>query len=335
MKFCYPLHPLGNMMWKKKFGRVTIFLSVMTALFIGTYIYMLKLNVLIGGRYLFSQPSSHIFHNMQRGVSKQMGVDGISKLRKQSIIKTRNSTIKTSIIVRENIKFVSHMMWDDFVKLPLVAFCSELHSTSQWAPKLCSAAVDSRLLAPRLSKEEHDWCVYANKIRINKINFKEAKMGWGLYMSHLRNYTKFSCNHVTIDNKLDSCSHLYGDMSLYDYVEVPNVLTRTECNRGSSIQRCIRNAVNETFCEIENAMVDFSRFAPVTKVNRKGISYISKDFNSNFLSSDCHSPMEEKIENISDIVSPDENIPLNHLYSPVLSASHCDYTHQGKPLIIC
>lgn len=323
------------MICKKKCGRLSIILGLMTGIFIATYMYMLKLNLLRGGRYLFSQPSSHIFHNLQRVSNANVEIDEVSKLRMQSNFKkARTISVKEDLIAQKNIKPVFRMTWANFTKLPDAYGYNDVPpSIDQWSPKICSLQVESRLLSPRLSQEEHDWCVYANSIQIKTIKFKEAKMSWKLYMSHLRNYTKLSCHYVTVDNKHDSCSHLYGDLSFSDYTETLLVMTKTQCNPDStSMQLCTRNRVNQTFCEIKNAMIDFSQFTPVNKVNRKGKSYLSKDFQSNFLSSDCHSSTEINKYNTlaSETVPTDQFVPLYHLYSPTLSAGHCDYIHQGN-----
>ena len=177
----------------------------------------------------------------------------------------------------------------------------------------CPASVVDELKKPRLQPEDFAWCQWA--LSANGANVIVGK-SWGkLDKKEMLKFDALNCNTVKA-GKNPSCDDSWGDEALRKWIRNPSEAVGCDHGKNSNV-RCYKNDNLDSFCVMENAQINFSKWKTVKRIGNTD----SKSFAQNFLSADCNDKSSEP------------QFPFPHLYSPQLSSKNCDYVHNGTVLL--
>jgi hypothetical protein len=220
--------------------------------------------------------------------------------------------------------------WKSFVSVPFNQHYYQTSTPTQdritkslsgYKPFVCSDEIVKKLKEPKLSEEEVKWCQWAVDSNGGKVVVGKS---WGKLSSRSdkEKFDALNCNSVAKSGKNPSCDDSWGDIHIRNWLKRPintfDCDSRKEKNVSSKVN-CYGNDNNDLYCEMFNAMIDFSK---VKKVSRGSGMTPSKLFQQNFLSTDCKS----SIKSYTDFSFP-------HLYSPSLSSNECDVIYNGTLLL--
>jgi hypothetical protein len=210
------------------------------------------------------------------------------------------------------------LSWTEFSKLPHQSFPQQTTTGRGFQlgydAVICSDEISEKMKAPGLADDDFRWCRWALDSNGGKVVVGKS---WGsLKKSDQQKFDKLNCNAVN-SGKNPSCDDSWGDIHLHNWKK--QRIDRLRCGSGgrTSDVNCMKNDNNDVYCEISNAMIDFSKVEKISRPNNTP----SKKFKSNFLSADCKA---DKMET---------DFPFPHLYSPQLSQQHCDYFYNGTLLM--
>ncbi len=207
--------------------------------------------------------------------------------------------------------------WTEFTTLPLQQMSSIVVDKTGfnlgYEPVVCSDEISDKLNAPGLPQEDFRWCRWALDQNGGKVVVGKS---WGtLKKNDQHKFDKLNCNAVN-SGKNPSCDDSWGDIHIKNWKK--QRIDQLRCGSGrTSDVNCMKNDNHDVYCEISNAMIDFSRVEKVSRPNNTP----SKKFQSNFLSTDCKA---DKMET---------DFPFPHLYSPQLSSKRCDVVYNGTLLM--
>eukprot|EP01039_Chlorochromonas_danica_P004295 gene4295-4715_t len=218
------------------------------------------------------------------------------------------------------------MAWRDFASLPLddsFKYSSSLSSEEGWKmhykPIVCPAQIATTLASPRLTEKDVKFCQWAVDRQGGGVVVGKS---WGRLSSRQEKdrFDVLNCNAVASSGGQNpSCDDSWGDRHIRQWRNQSSqgILCRAE--RTSKVN-CKLNDNKDTFCIMDNVMIDFSK---VKKVPRSG-STPSKKFEQNFLSSDCLERHDASMAG---------QFPFPHLFSTSLSSGKCDVVYNGTLLL--
>lgn len=250
---------------------------------------------------------------LSENASAEKEKTAISTTTSEKHSKRRPAKFTSNVFLTEGV-----MSWAEFSKLDHQTFL-ETPLTGKgfqlgYDPIVCSNDISEKMKAPGLADDDFRWCRWALDSNGGKVVVGKS---WGsLKKPDQQKFDKLNCNAVN-SGKNPSCDDSWGDIHIHHWQK--QRIERLRCGGGgrTSDVNCMKNDNNDVYCEISNAMIDFSK---VQKISRPG-NTPSKKFQSNFLSADCKA---DKMET---------DFPFPHLYSPELSKKKCDYVYNGTLLM--
>jgi hypothetical protein len=269
-----------------------------------------SINSPTGGDTLLGQPNPKVTHGSTENKKNQ------------------SSSSKSDLLLSTLIK--KPLSWESFASLPFDQRYFRISNPSQnritkslsdYKPFLCKDEIVRKLKEPKLSDEEVKWCRWALDSNGGKVVVGKS---WGKLNSRndKEKFDALNCNSVEKSGKNPSCDDSWGDIHIKNWLNRPENTfdcdSKSDKNVSSKVN-CYRNDNNDLYCEMFNAMIDFSK---VKKISRGSGMTPSKLFQQNFLSTDCKS----SIKSYSDFSFP-------HLYSPTLSSNQCDVVYNGTLLL--
>lgn len=143
---------------------------------------------------------------------------------------------------------------------------------------------------------------------------------WGKLTSSERlKYDKLACNAVA-SSASPSCADSWGDSHVTNWRK--HRVQDISC-KSSHIQ-CFANELQDQYCAITNAQIDFSQYTTSPATAGTGAGNKSKrKFEKRFLSTDCAGTS----------TAGQWGYKMDYLFSPVLSARQCDVMLNGTTLL--
>ena len=230
------------------------------------------------------------------------------------------SSIPPIITTSVNMPRHSGVPWSDFAKYSFNEIARNRSKEADLISRLknfeylsCPATVLNDLRKPQLTAKDFSWCQWA--LSENGANVVVGK-SWGkLDKKEMLKFDALNCNTVKA-GKNPSCDDSWGDAALKKWIQTP--LANIGCEYGKTSKvHCFKNDNSDSFCMMENVQIDFSKW----RTTKRPGNTDSKNFQQNFLSTDCSSKTKEPA------------FPFPHLYSPRLASSQCDYVHNGTVLL--
>eukprot|EP01038_Epipyxis_sp_PR26KG_P012586 gene12586-16877_t len=229
----------------------------------------------------------------------------------------------------ENPKLLS-ISWTDFIKMPYrgIPYFDSLNERkrannydikplNQNLPVIqCKQEISDKLSKPMLSEKDMKWCKWALSPSGGNVIVGKS---WGNLKtkSEKEIFDALNCNSVNTNNRNPSCDDSWGDASIYNWVNRKDYDITCQAEKSSNID-CFRNDNKDIFCTIKNLQINFNKYR---RKPRPGLATDSKDFDKDFLSTDCNSK------------SVEGKFPFPYLYSPQLSSDTCDYVYEGTLLL--
>jgi hypothetical protein len=219
-----------------------------------------------------------------------------------------------------NMPKLSSISWQQFTKYkrqevnPNITKRQELvNILKNFKDQECPVSVVDELKKPRLQPKDFAWCQWALSDEGAKVIVGKS---WGkLDKKEMLKFDALNCNTVKA-GKNPSCDDSWGDEALRKWIRTPQETVGCDNGKKSKVQ-CYKNDNLDSYCEIENAQIDFSKWRTVKRAGNTD----SKSFSQDFLSADCNGK------------STEPQFPFPHLYSPILSSTKCDYVHNGTVVL--
>jgi hypothetical protein len=154
---------------------------------------------------------------------------------------------------------------------------------------------------------------------------------WGkLEKNDIRRFDELNCNNAVppgLPPKNPTCDETWGDVQMTHWLSNPT--TELACGNkksggGGSAVKCYHNGALETYCRIDNAMIDFSKYKDIFRSNSRNSD--TKTFKQGFLSADCGGLPKKTVKSNKVFSFP-------HLYSAEVSKQKCDYVYNGTLLM--
>jgi hypothetical protein len=208
---------------------------------------------------------------------------------------------------------------------------------------LCDPHIQELLDKPVLSEGEVAWCKHALDPHGGKVIVGKS---WGnLKTREDRNkFEKLNCNTVGTSGKNPSCNDAWGDSHIKKWRQT--IAQQFEChgqqngNSTTSQVNCYKNDLNDQYCSITHAMIDFRKMSNQPKPG----SIPSRKFESDFISFSCSDEQQQGGGDTARVKSGSggsggleafqlEEFKFNYLISPSSIPQQCDQIIPGTTFL--